>query len=762
MTVRKRKIVATLALVAGLAGVCGGLAQLRVDTDIASVMPANAPSVQELEAMAGAFGGDPLIVLLETREPDRLLSGKTLPRIVGLEGELAREPDTAAIYGPGTVLNQIARQAQNMLAEISGRRDALHEVVERREKRAGKTAAEAASSAAEAAAAFDRRYGSLAVQGLPAGLPTLKNPRFVHTVLFDQSGQPRPRWRHIVPSRSAVAVVVRPRDGLDQAGVERLVRAVRNEVAAARLPVSRATVTGAPAVAAALGEQVRGEIPLLGAAALALVAAVFLAVPGPRGRRRLLRLVPVGAALLGTAVIMALLGWIRHPVSLGAAAFLPIVLAFGSFYALYLVNGAHRKLVVVAAVASSAAFAALAVSPLPFVRELGLMLAAGVLVSVAIGLVASRWVETAHSVADTGYKEAAASAYAPSRLRRFTPLVALLAVAAAGWAAVPMLRIEADPRDLASGLTALDDVRHVENVIGSSGEVALVLRGGDVLAPAALRWSRSVTSQVAMDHGDDLRPIVSVADTFGFLGDRPTAAQTAAAVRLLPSYLATAVVTPDRAQSLTSFGIRLQDLDRQARLLEHLRARLPSPPPGYRVELVGLPVVAAAGYELLQSDRLWGNIAGIVAAGLVLAFGLRRGADTGKAVLAAVLATGTGFGLLWLAGLGLSPLTLALGSLTAAVGCEFTALLAHAARFGDRTLARSVRIAASATSLAFLVLAASSLSILREFGLMLAASVALSYCAAYVVLRALPAREVPVPASPGVQEGSPTLVGGRR
>ncbi|MGH8999303.1 MAG: MMPL family transporter, partial [Acidimicrobiia bacterium] len=82
------------------------------------------------------------------------------------------------------------------------------------------------------------------------------------------------------------------------------------------------------------------------------------------------------------------------------------------------------------------------------------------------------------------------------------------------------------------------------------------------------------------------------------------------------------------------------------------------------------------------------------------------------------------------AGTSLSPLTVALGSLTAAVGAEFTVFARERVAAGaDRPWAGVV--AAAATSVAgFGALAVSQLSVLREFGLVLAGTVLLSLLAA--------------------------------
>jgi predicted RND superfamily exporter protein len=164
--------------------------------------------------------------------------------------------------------------------------------------------------------------------------------------------------------------------------------------------------------------------------------------------------------------------------------------------------------------------------------------------------------------------------------------------------------------------------------------------------------------------------------------------------------------------------------------------------------VVGLPVAAARGFELVSQGRYLTNIAGIVAAGLVLLVGLRRRSVAGRAVLAAALATGWGLAGSWLLGVDLSPLSVALGSLTTATACEFTVLLVYAGAAGARTLRRTVGVAALAASLGYLALVASKLSVIRDFGLLLAVTVGLSLLAAQLVVRVLPTAKRVAPALP--------------
>lgn len=746
----KRRVAVGLLVVGIAFGVAGGLLQVRTDTGVESFLPAGDPAVRALEEAARSFGGDPIVVIAEsTRKnlPEQgLLAPAQLPQLLRLEGELSRLPDVAAVYGPATVLNQIAASAQNMLATLSGKRDAAKERAERRATERGASEEEVAAAGAAAMERFDSRYGRLLVTGLPAGLPTLRNPAFVDQVIFADNGEPKARWDFVIPRNDAVSILVRPRAGLDQAGTERLVADVRATLADASLATRRATVTGVPVVTAALGTQVRQEILLVGGAALTAVAASYLLVPWLRKRWR--RLLPLMATLTATALVLSGFGWLGWPLSLGVIAFLPILLGIASDFPAYLLNAVSIRRVVVVAVASAAAFASLAFSPMPFVGDLGLALAVGQL----LALVAALWYlrSRRQDSADTGEERRSGHAATPSpergrgsgRLSAFArggALIVLGAVAIFGWVSFDRMTIDANPIRLADGMPEVADIRHAERVLGASGELQLLV-SGDVATPDALSWMKKAERTLVVEHGGDLQPILTPPGLLDFLGSKPSQSQIHAGLSLLPEYLTHAVIRGDGQQAAMSFRLGVQDLADQKRLIEQVRAGLPHTPKALDVEVVGLSAAASRAYELMSADRYLTSVLGLAGAGLVLLLGLARRTDALRAVLAAVLAVGWGLACAWALDITLTPLTIVLGSLTTAIACEYSALLGAVNVPSAMRLRRTVGVAALSAALGYLSLLLSGLAVLREFGVMLAGAVALSYLAAILLDRLVPER----------------------
>lgn len=730
---RPRVLVAALLLVGVAVGCVGGLMRLEVRTNLDSFLPEDDRYLSSYRELGESFGAEPLVVLVETENgADAVLTADRMPDLVRLEGELAQLPGVASTYGPGTTLNQIAGRAKDLLSELVGRRDAEIALAESRARDRDAAPAAVRAAGEDARLRFDARYGPLLVSGMKGGLPTLGNQRFIDSVVYGSGGTPRPEWKFVVPRPEASAILVRPSADLDAAAVSRLVERVGATVEQRRPAGTSTTVTGTAVIVAALSDRALDDAPLLGVLAVVGLALCFSAAVWLRRRSRLL---PLAVTLTSLTVSVSIFGWLDRPLTLGMIAFGSVLLGLGAYYPTYALTGASRRTVATVAVASGASLATLSLSPMPLVRDIGLLLGVGVAVCLVITSLAIRGGDSAESAQEERAPKSIREGGHSRSVIRATVLVGA-ALAAWGWAVLPDIPVTAEVDHFAGGLAELDDARHAEEVLGSSGEIDIVLTGIDTLTPEALTWMNQAEAQVARDHGDVMRQVLSPATFLDFLGPEPTQDQVDAAVRLLPEYLSGAVVAPDRSQALLTYGVRLDDVSGLAELRDELVQDLPPPPAGYEVDLVGLPLVLVQGQDLLSGDRYAASLLGIGVAGAVLLIGLRRREDGVRAVVAALLATGWGFLLLHVTGRGFDPVTIALGALTVAVGAEFAVVRAEAARRGSTTLARTVGLMAVASAVGYLVLLASGLSAVRTFGAELALGVGLAYAAATIVVRA--------------------------
>lgn len=795
-----------LAVVVGAVLVAAGcgLARLRLSTTITSVLPANSRALAAWQAEQRHFGGTPVVMEITSAAPDQLLSGTALLHVTRLEGELARLPGVHVVYGPGTVVNQLSLAAANLLASLTGYRAGLISAAEAQAQAHGADVAAAGQAAAQQ---FDLQYGPAVVRALPMGLPSLTNPGFATHVFFGSSGAAGQALHWLVPSSRQVDLVIRPVAAPSASTVSTIVDQARRFAARAGLPAgSRAVVVGSPVLAESLSSTIDSELPLLCGVAAVVVLGSFLVTD--RRQRWWRRLVPLAVTVAALAVTLGVLGWAHQELSVGLLAFLPIMIGVGTDYPIYAATSMdHRRLAALAA-AAAVATASLVVSPLPFVRQLGEALALGLVVSAGLGMVAARCLRGAtggaaagaagaagggaHADAAAGTAGAAGGVGAaagnglPSSgtacgqarqhatpggadrqrpagaRRRWATVGALGAVGVLGWAALPALHVEADVTQLAAGVPGLHQAVAAENLLGAGGDLEVVVHAPDVLAPSLVGWYQRAEDAVVAADGDQLRPVVSPASLLSWLGSRSGAAQVAAAVGIMPGYLLHAAVSPGGHQAELVFAGRLDRLSADVHLAQSVRRLLPPLPPGASVTVTGLLPVVAGGYRLLGSSIVPSELLGIACFGLVLAaLGWRRRRAVLAGVLAAALAVGWGGLVLFVLHVALSPLVMAVGSITAAVGGEFAVVVAGGGGQGSPRWPVVLR-AACTSEAGFLALALSQLAIVRQFGLVLAGSVALSMAAAWLVAQVLgePPRERQGVPAVGTRRAQPTPMPG--
>ena len=336
--------------------------------------------------------------------------------------------------------------------------------------------------------------------------------------------------------------------------------------------------------------------------------------------------------------------------------------------------------------------------------------------------------------------------------RRVLAVAATLALA--GWGLGTQVETDADIRSLApQGVAALESLNELQSTTGVSGELDVSIEAPDLTDPATIEWMADFKQRVLRENGfagespscleAEICPGPALSD-FLVRGDAElTRKGIEATLGALSAYALRQVapVDPETGEvgeaALISFGIRAQSLSDQQALFERVRAAIGEPgapggpPEGVRVQLTGLPVIAAEAADELDSSRYWLTVAGIaaVAAALLLAYRSPRRALV--PLSPAVLATGWAALVLWASGIPLNPMSAALGALTIAIATEFAVVLSgrfHQERGGGHSVEEALRrsyaragtavLASGATAAAgFGVLIASDVAMLRDFGL---------------------------------------------
>ncbi len=611
-------------------------------------------------------------------------------------------------------------------------------------------------------------------------------------------GTPKRKFAYLFPSKLAepgrtALVQVRLKAGLGEAQRAEAIGLVRAAVAMGEFkPRNGATytVTGAPVVVSDLADSIGGSMRTLLAVALLVMAGMLMLVF--RSRPRLL---PLAVALAAAAMTFGLLSLAGASLTIAAVAVAPVLIGLAVDYAIQLqsrideergawretttrwtflatdsgkeggvaagkeggtagkeggaddegrlgVGAAARRAallgaptIAIAAAATAAGFAVLALSPVPMVRGFGLLLVAGIAIAFAVALLAGtaalvladrvrsprggssrrsgegapagagpRSVAGGPSVAGppSGARLVAADAARGLRragaatltfvVRRPGRVLAIgLAIAAAGWALDTQTRVESDIQRLVpQDMPALRDLDALQRSTGVGGEVDVLIEGADLTRPRVIAWMTAYQTAVLKRHGfsasrgcgqAELCPAFSLPDLFTTPASRRDAAAIDALLDAVPPYFSRSVISADRRTATLAFGIRLMALDDQKRVLDDMRNTLEqtAPPPGVKAALAGLPVLAADANAEISSParRLLTLLAGLAAVALVLLAAFRdpRRALTPLAPIA--LATGWSALVLFCLRIPLNPMSVTLGALVVAISTEFSVLLSE-------------------------------------------------------------------------------------
>jgi hydrophobe/amphiphile efflux-3 (HAE3) family protein len=713
------------------------------------------------------------------------------------------------VYGPGTFLNESVRAVQNA---VTGQLRRLQQSVtdaaaaaRAQAARAGLDAA-AQQQAADAARAQAQAQATETLRRLVLssgiqGIPQIDSKPFISQIVFDPArgaDVPKARFAALFPSRDAALIQLRLRPDLTPGERSRAIDLIRQAV---RMPLFRSqhggtyAVSGVPVVTDALASSVTDGI-----AVLLLVAVAAMALALALLFRARLRLLPLLVALAAAAMTFGAMALVGAGLTMASIAVLPVLIGLAVDYAIQLQSRVHEQeagghdrptavaraatagapTIATAALATATGFLVLLLSPIPMVRGFGILLVVGIALAFATALtagsaalalplrprasmplrlpsapprVSAALVGARELLADAARATLAASLKHPARI-----LAIAAALAAAGWVADTQTRVVSDIRQLVPpSMPALQDLERLQDSTASSGEIDVLVQGGDVARPQVVRWMTDYQRRVLRRFGFDeakgcgaatLCPAFSLPDLLQGSDVRSKRAIDAL-LAAVPPYFSKAVLAPRRDAATLAFGIRLMDLEDQQRVIEAMRAEL-DPPPGVHARLSGLPVLAAQANADLASPwrRLLTLVAGLLAVALVLLAVFRRAERALVPLVPIALATGWSALVLFATRVPLNPMSATLGALVIAISTEFSVLLSE--RFRQEraaghalaaALARTYRstgravLASGVTVIAgFGVLAVSDFRMLRDFGIVTVVDLTVSLLGVLVVL----------------------------
>lgn len=569
-------VLAATALVALVAAV----AALGLETDAGTdqLVDDESAAFVGTEEFRDKFGDDAVVVLVEG-DLERLVLTSDLGTLLALEGclsgnaaggqvfpdEPAPEPCAAlaetqparVVYGPATFLNQFVEQAGRILEQ---QRQAVAQQAQAVATEAATAArdqglsrdqqrAAAGAAAQEVQTAYTDQLLSLGVKYGLTGVPSLDDPTFVSTVVFDSRtpGQPKSRFSYLFPSGESTLISVRLQPDLTEGERRQAIDLIRDAVADPVFQIRDTdyVVSGVPVVVEGLAQALSSEIVVLLVAALVVMAIVLALVFGPP-----LRLLPLLLAVVTAAIVFGLLAAFGGSLTMASLAVLPILIGLAVDYAIQFqarfteasaagasppraaveAAASGGPVIATAALATAAGFCVLLLSPIPMIRSFGLLLVAGIAVAFALALTGGLALLSLTARRQQGGGGGGGPRRHPSRLpggeslervgearRRVsarvrglgrralavsvgapgTVLVVALVIAVAGWALGTRTEIVSDIRELVPAeLPELENVDRLQEETGVSGEIDVTVTAPDLTDPAVITWMSDYKSRV--------------------------------------------------------------------------------------------------------------------------------------------------------------------------------------------------------------------------------------------------------------------------
>ena len=580
---RRPWLVVSIAVALGLGSAAFAL-RLRPTAAASTFVSSSSPEYRATQRFYANFGEEPIEVLVKG-DLQQLVLSSDVDRLVGLEGclsgnvpvtalakeggasgpcgQLAQARTVKVVFGPGTFINEAAEQIDEQLSVQTKQAEAEAKQAEKVVRRAalarGESEAEAQKLGRQASsitlARFQEGLATLALQYGLTARPSLDDPRFVSTLVFDPAkpaGTPKQRFAYLFPSREAALVSVRLKAGLSEGARTHTIALIRQVVAMKQWRLTRGgsyLLTGEPVIVADLTGRITRSIELLLVAVMLVMAATLSLIF--RGRPWLL---PLGIALLAAALTFGALSIVGASLTVAQVAVLPVLVGLAVDYAIQfqsrvqeaLAEGAHDARVAVrraataggpaiatAGVASVGAMLVLLLSPVPMVRSFGLLLVVGVVLAFLCALTAGSATLVLAEDRSAGRRGAqvrvglfdasVGAAWRGARellldnpVNRFLVRVALvkairrpgrvlgvgLALAVLGWGLDTQTHVETDITKLVpQNLQSLANLNVLERVTGVGGQLDLMVSAKDLTKPAVLEWMSSYERAVLKRFG---------------------------------------------------------------------------------------------------------------------------------------------------------------------------------------------------------------------------------------------------------------------
>lgn len=636
-----------------------GASRLSFATGIETMISADSQVYRDYQEFNENFGAETVIVLARAEGLANLVNLNNLTAMDSIEQQLNNETGVLSVVGPGFALRQAMVQI--------------------------------------------------------AGAPILPPDQATLEAIMLDHGAVRPEMKNFFPTDNFGIVIITMEGGTSLEQVSGVVDAARTAIGNVSFNGIEASVTGASVIFAKMEELMTQSMSTMIGISMLLMLVILAVVFSVRGFFAW-RWLPLGAVIIGSIYAFGMMGWLTVPITMVTMAILPILIGLGVDYAVQFHNRYDEEArrgetvaeaiidsvthigpaILIAIIAAGLGFAALFLSPVPMIRQFGMILIIGVVACYLVSLFILLPVLYSHdrrkkAVLSTaqpkggsqaGIVERALAKLAPRVIRNPVLIIAVAAVfTVIGVGLDSRIETETDENKyISQDLPLMKDFNDLAALSGGSTAFNILVRADDVTSLGVLGWMQELEGRLL---SQSVVPVLRVDSIAGVVAQAaggvlpPSQAAVDQVVGFIPELAKANLLTGDKVLAnvtvMTAPGLSTEDL---RGLLETVDIYLNSPPSGVTAVVTGQGVIGIELMDSLTTGRVEMTLLGIglVFLGLFVLFRFNA-VKAFIATLPIAMIIGWSSVVMYLGGIKYTALTATLGSLIIGIGVEFTILM---------------------------------------------------------------------------------------